>query len=103
MFDILVKQRMEEEVCKLQEQKDKLQEDNHAQVHEPHKPDETIDITDNHENIHEMAEVISLDDEQITTEGTVNTLGGIWEDPIFDEHDNIIGFKNQPDFRIFIP
>ena len=103
MFEILENQRMEEEACKLQELKEKLQEDNHAQVHEPHKPDETIDITDDHDNMPEMAEVISLDDEQITTEGTVNTLGGIWEDPIFDNHDNIIGFKNQPDFRVFIP
>ena len=99
MINYLEKQTREAEVRKLQQQNEKVQEGNYAQVHESYKFNDTINMTD----IPELADAIALDDDQIFVKGTAtNTDGEIWGDAIYDAEDNIVGLKNQPNLQLFI-
>ena len=49
------------------------------------------------------ADVPEIDSENISIQQKGRFENTVWEDGVFDEDNNIVRFKNQPNLKVFIP
>ena len=96
--DILEKQKQEEMLAK---------------VHASSKISDTLALPAEHDYIQTAvnptevieggADVPELNSENISIQRKGRFDDTVWEDGVFDEDNNIVGFKNQPNLKVFIP
>ena len=84
-----------------------------AKVHVSSKISDTLALPAEHnyiqtavnptEVIEGGADVPEIDSENISIKQKGRFDNTVWEDGVFDEDNNIVGFKNQPNLKVFIP
>ena len=84
-----------------------------AKVHVSSKISDTLALPAEHDYIQTAvnptevieggADVPEIDSENISIQRKGRFDNTVWEDGVFDEDNNIVGFKNQPNLKVFIP
>ena len=84
-----------------------------AKVHATCKISETVPLPTEHDYIQTVVnptevieggvDVQELDSENISLQQKGSFDDTVWEDAVLDEDNNIDGFKNQPNLKVFIP
>ena len=84
-----------------------------AKVHATCKISNTLPLPTEHDYIQTAVnptevieggvDVQELDSENISIQQKGRFDDTLWEDGVFDEDNNIVGFKNQPNLKVFIP